>query len=167
MPFTILKKVTTIITQVLTVLGVTALTAMMFLTAADVAGRYFFNRPISGALEVVEYLMAIIVPCCVAYCAQQRSHVAVELIVDHFPKKLQKVCHVFVTIPSIVFILVIAWQNYLYIFENYESSLTSAVLKIPTFPFVIPVALGMLIFAVILIIQLFDSKSKEASHGTN
>lgn len=162
-----LEKVTTFVTKVLIVLGVTALTLMMFLTAADVAGRYFFNSPISGGLEVVEFLMAIIVPCCIAYCAQQKCHVAVELVVDHFPKKLKRVCHFFVTIPSIVFILLISWQNYHYIFETYDSKLTSAVLKIPAYPFVIPIAICTTVFALIMVVQLFDTKPKEGSHGTN
>ena len=162
-----LEKVTDFITRILTVIGAAALTIMMFLTAADVAGRYFFNRPISGALEVVEFLMAIIVPCCIAYCAQQRSHVAVDLIVDHFPKTARSVCHFLVTLPSIGFILLICWQNYLYIFETSESNMTSAVLQIPAYPFVIPVAVGTAVYALIMFIQLFDGKTEETSHGTN
>ena len=34
---------------------------MMVLTAADVIGRYVFNAPISGAFEIVQYLMALVV----------------------------------------------------------------------------------------------------------
>ena len=154
------------ITGILAVIAATALTLMMFLTAADVLGRYFFNSPISGSMELVEYLMAIIVPFSIAYCALQKSHVAVDLIVDHFPKSLQKICHFFITIPSIGFILLISWQNYLSVFDVYDSKMTSAVLSIPAYPFVIPVAIGTLVYAVIMLIQLFGSKSKEASHGS-
>lgn len=160
------EKVITVITGILTVIAATALTLMMFLTAADVLCRYIFNSPISGAMELVEYLMAIIVPFSIAYCALQKSHVAVDLIVDHFPKNLRRICHFFVTIPSIGFILLICWQNYLSIFDTYDSKMTSAVLLIPAYPFVIPVAIGTLVFAVIMLLQLFGSKTKEASHGT-
>jgi TRAP-type C4-dicarboxylate transport system permease small subunit len=159
------EKVITFITRILTVIATIALTVMMFLTAADVFCRYFFNNPISGAMELVEYLMAIIVPFSIAYCALQKSHVAVDLIVDHFPKNWRRICHFFITIPSIGFILLICWQNYLSIFDTYDSKMTSAVLLIPAYPFVIPVATGTLVFAVIMLIQLFGSKTKEASHG--
>lgn len=162
-----LETVTTFVTRVLTVIAAAALTIMMFLTAADVGCRYFFNSPISGALELVEFLMAIIVPFSVAYCALQKSHVAVDLIVDLFPKNAQRICHFLITIPTIGFILLISWQNYLSIFEVYDSKLTSAVLKIPAYPFVIPVAIGTFVFAVIMLAHLFESKSKEASHGAN
>lgn len=160
-----LEKVTTYVTGVLTVIATTALILMMFLTAADVFCRYFLNSPIPGAMELVEYLMAIVVPFSIAYCALQKSHVAVDLIVDHFPKSLQRFCHFFVTIPAIGFILLICWQNYLSIFETYHSKLTSAVLLIPAYPFFIPIVIGTFVFAVILIVQLFVSKTKEESHG--
>lgn len=159
------EKVITLVTRILTFIAATALTLMMFLTAADVICRYFFNSPISGAMELVEYLMAIIVPFSIAYCALQKSHVAVDLIVDHFPKKLQIICHFCVTIPSIGFVLLMSWQNYLSIFTTYESKMTSAVLLIPAYPFIIPVTIGTLVFAAIMLVQLFTSKTKEASHG--
>ena len=160
-----LEKTTTYITRVLTIIAATALTLMMFLTATDVALRYFFNSPISGAMELVEFLMAIIVPFSVAYCALQKSHVVIDLIVDHFPKKVQSICHFCITLPSIGFILLLCWQNYLYIIETYDSNLTSAVLRIPAYPFVIPIALGTFVYAIILLVQLFTTKTKEASDG--
>jgi TRAP-type transport system small permease protein len=159
------EKVITFITRILTVIAAIAMTLMMFLTAADVLCRYFFNSPISGSMELVEYLMAIIVPFSIAYCALEKSHVAVDLIVDYFPKSLRKICHFFITIPSIGFILLICWQNYLSVFDTYDSKMTSAVLLIPAYPFVIPVAIGTLIYAVTMLVQLFGSKTKEASHG--
>jgi TRAP-type C4-dicarboxylate transport system permease small subunit len=160
------EKVTRFVTGILTVIAATALILMMFLTAADVAGRFFFNSPISGAMELVEYLMAIIVPFSVAYCALKKSHVAVDLIVDHFPKSLQKICHFFVTIPAIGFILLISWQNYFSVFDSYESNMTSAVLLIPAYPFIIPMVIGTFFFALIMLVQLFASNRKEDSHGT-
>lgn len=162
-----LERVTTFVTKILTIIAAAALTIMMFLTAADVGCRYFLNSPIPGALELAEFLMAIIVPFSVAYCALQKSHVAVELIVDFFPQKVRKFCHFIITIPTIGFILLISWQNYYNIIDVYDQKLTSAVLKIPAYPFAIPLAIGSFIFAVIVFVHLFESKSKETSHGAN
>jgi len=158
-------KVTSLVTEILTVFATTALMLMMFLTASDVFCRYFLNSPIPGAMELVEYLMAIVVPFSIAYCALQKSHVAVDLIVDHFPKRWRRIFHYFVTLPAIGFIFVISWQNYLSIFDTYDSNLTSSVLLIPAYPFIIPIVLGTFVFAVILVVQLFASKTKEDSHG--
>jgi hypothetical protein len=62
---------------------------------------------------------------------------------------------------SIVFVGLISWQNFLYIGEMYRSHLTSAVLKIPTYPFVAATAVGMTVFAVVMFVQLFPRKSEE------
>ena len=41
--------------------AMTVLAGMMFLTAADVILRYIFNRPVTGAYELIEFLMAILI----------------------------------------------------------------------------------------------------------
>ena len=41
--------------------GAGVLVLMMFLSAMDVLLRYFFNSPISGAMELTQYMMLIVV----------------------------------------------------------------------------------------------------------
>lgn len=145
---------------ILSAVGITILALMMFLTALDVGLRYIFNRPLSGAFELVEYMMAILIPFCIVYCADQKGHVAVELVLDRFPKKVQHTVDTLTTIIALMFALVIAWQNIAYIFEVKASNLTSAVLLIPAYPFVIPIAIGMGAFALILGVHLFEPTSE-------
>lgn len=158
-----LTKVSKIISGVLISIGATILALMMFLTALDVGMRYIFNRPISGAFELVEYMMSIIIPFSIAYCAEKRGHVAVELILARFPTKVQAVVEALVTGAAIVFALIIAWQNFLYVGEVYDSHLTSSVLLIPAYPFVIPVAVGIGAYALMLLVHLIEIISKVKS----
>jgi TRAP-type transport system small permease protein len=155
-----LAVVSKTISRVLIAIGATMLALMMVLTALDVGLRYIFNRPLSGAFELVEYMMAIIIPFSIAYCAEQRGHVAVELILTRFPKRVQLVVEALMTFVAMLFAIVIAWQNFMYIGEVYDSHLTSSVLLIPAYPFVIPVALGIGAFALMLLVHLIDIISK-------
>ena len=150
-----------IVIKVMVCLATATLAAMMFLMAADVICRYFFNAPISGGLELIEYMMAIIVPLSVAYCALQNAHVSVELLVEKLPQKVQKALKFFTGGLGIIFISLISWQNYIYIGEIYNSNMTSAVLKIPAFPFVAATAAGMSVFAIVMFIQLFNGKTRD------
>jgi len=154
----VIDKFIELLANILVAIAGAALAIMMFMMAVDVIGRYFFNSPLPGGLEMVEYLMAIIVPLSVAYCASHRSHVAVDLVVDHLPKLARRLLNIVVTIVSIVFVVLISWQNFLYIFEIKDSSLTSAVLKIPAYPFVASVFIGMSVFAFIMFVHLFRGK---------
>jgi TRAP-type C4-dicarboxylate transport system permease small subunit len=149
-----------IVARILIAIGGTILALMMFLTFLDVGLRYLFNSPLAGAYELVEYMMAIVVPFCIVYCAEQRGHVAVELVLDKFPKSVQTVVDFLTTLVALAFTIIIAWQNFLYIGEVYDSHLTSSVLLIPAYPFVIPVALGVSGFALILLLHLVAIISK-------
>ena len=157
----LLEKFNASLNRLLAVIGGAVLAVMMFLTAVDVVCRYIFNSPIAGALETVEYIMAILIPFSIAYCAFQKSHVAVELIVGRFPKKIRTLLEMLITAVTLVFVVVIAWQNVLYTREIYESKLTSSVLLIPTYPFVVPVAVGFGVFALSLIVHFFHIASEE------
>lgn len=149
-----------IVSRILIAIGATILALMMFLTALDVGLRYIFNSPLSGAFELVEYMMAIVIPFSIVYCAEERGHVSVELILARFPKKIQVVVDILTTLAALLFTIVVAWQNFLYIGEVYDSHLTSSVLLIPTYPFVIPVALGIGAFALMLLVHLVEIISK-------
>jgi len=157
-PLSVVDKFVEILANILVSIAGAALAMMMFMMAIDVIGRYFFNSPLPGGLEMVEFFMALIVPLSIAYCASKRSHVAVDLVVDHLPKILRQILRVIVTILSIVFVALISWQNFLYIFEIRDSNLTSAVLKIPAYPFVASVFVGMTVFAFIMFVYLFKGK---------
>ena len=52
------------------------LAAMMALTGLDVGLRYIYNSPIPGALELVEYMMAVIIPFSLTVTAFNKAHIA-------------------------------------------------------------------------------------------
>lgn len=144
------------ITQVLITIGAAMLALMMFMTAADVGLRYLFNRPLAGAFELVGYMLAIFVPFSVAYCAQEKGHVAVDLIMGQFSSRFQRIVEIITTFITLIFVIVLAWQNALYFFEVKGSGLTSAVLLIPEFPFVGPIAVAFATFALVLLVHLIE-----------
>ncbi|OEU48401.1 MAG: hypothetical protein BA862_13360 [Desulfobulbaceae bacterium S3730MH12] len=144
------------ITQVLIAIGATMLALMMFLTALDVGLRYAFNRPLSGAFELVGYMMAILVPFSIVYCAHEKGHVAVDLIMGRFSKKVRTAADIITTFITLIFAIIIAWQNVHYFFEVKASGLTSSVLLIPAYPFIAPIAIAFGTFALVLLVHLSD-----------
>lgn len=149
---TIVKK----LTRFLIAFGASMLALMMLLTALDVGLRYVFNRPLAGAFELVGYMMAILVPFSIAYCAQQKEHVGVDLVIGRFSRKVRNVVDIITTFITLIFVIVIAWQNVVYFFEVKESGLTSAVLLIPAYPFIAPTAIAFATFALILVVHLIE-----------
>lgn len=146
--------------KVLSAIAGTSLAMMMFLMAADVVCRYLFNSPIPGALELVEYMMAITIPLSIAFCAAQRSHVAVEMIVERLPYPVRVGVSIIVTSLMILFVAIVSRQSFLNIIDSYQSNITSAVLHIPAYPFAVPVALGMSFYTLFLLLQLIFDKRR-------
>lgn len=146
--------------KVLSAIACTSLAAMMFLMAADVLCRYVLNTPIPGALELVEYMMAITIPLSIACCTAQRAHVSVEMIVDRLPSSLQFVISLVVTSLMLGFLVIVSRQSFFNIIDSYQSNITSAVLHIPAYPFTVPVALGMSCYALFLLLHYVFNKRR-------
>jgi TRAP-type C4-dicarboxylate transport system permease small subunit len=150
-----MTKIIHFATRVLLAVSAAVLIMMMFLTAVDVVMRYVFKLPIPGAFELVEYMMAFIVPFAIAFCAEQNGHVSVELFFKKLPKLIQKTLQTLISSLTMLFAAIITWQNFLYIGEIYRDHLASSVLLIPAYPFIVPVFIGLGIFAVVLFLRMF------------
>ena len=101
-------------------------------------------------------MMAIFVPFSIVYCAEQKGHVSVELLLKKFPKFVQKSVGILTSTLTMLFAVFIAWQNVLYIGETYADKLTSAVLLIPVFPFIAPVAIGIGVYALVTMLHMVN-----------
>jgi len=137
--------------------GGIVLAAMMFLTAADVFLRYLFNRPISGALELNENMLVILVFFSVAYTAIQKGHVRVEVLITQLSQKAQSVIEIISGFVTFVLSLMITWQAFVLALEKMEQGLTTAVLFIPVFPFIFMVAFGSGLLSLVLLVDLVHS----------
>ncbi len=145
------------LSQVLSAIAAAVLALMMFLTALDVCLRYFFNSPLAGAFELVGYMMAILVPFGIAYCYQERGHIVVDLFMERFRKKTRNYVDIVTISITLVFALVIAWQNVIHFLDVKQTGLTSSVLTIPEYPFILPTAIAFAVAALILLVRLLES----------
>lgn len=62
--------------------------AMMLLTTADVTGRYFFNSPILGTVELTQLMLAALVFLSLPVVCWREEHVSVDLLDAVFPARL-------------------------------------------------------------------------------
>ena len=69
--------------QALGVVASVVLFGMMALTAVDVVGRYVLNRPVPGAFEITEMMLAALIYCGLPLVSQRREHIVIDTF-DHF-----------------------------------------------------------------------------------
>lgn len=132
-------------------LGAGILAAMMFLAAMDVLLRYFFNRPIGGAMELIQYMMLITIVSGFAHCTMEKSHIRVEVVIDRFPLTVRKILYCITSFLTLGLVLLICRQAVIYAGLLKDSQMTSPVLFIPAFPFALVMASGMAVFSLALL----------------
>ena len=148
-----LEKSYRVLFRILLIIGATFLAGMMFTVMTDLVLRYLFKSPLIGAYELVEFMMACVVPVGVAYCAMEHEHVSVDIVFEKLPQKMQTILSAFTHLVAVSLSMLIAWQAILFVKETYESHFSSMVLHIPQYPFNAMIALGLIVLFIVL---LFD-----------
>jgi TRAP-type C4-dicarboxylate transport system permease small subunit len=129
------------------------LATMMFLTFVDVLLRYIFNLPVPGATELIEFMMGIVVTFSVAYTAHKKSHIGVDLVLVRLKENTRKIIGIVTSFLTLILFILICWQTYILIGEDYQSTLESAVLYIPVYPFIVIVTIGFVILCLVLLAE--------------
>ena len=147
-------------------LGAGVLAIMMVLTTADVLLRHMFNRPIIGTFELTEYMMAMLVAFTIGYCAVNRGHVNVDLVITRIPERPRAIIGIFTDLICIIFFSLITWKSFRQAIILQGSGSVSPALLIPVFPFVYIISIGFGLLALVFILQLFESISKALGKWT-
>ena len=116
--------------KALKILGAAALVGMMLLTCADVVGRYL-GHPIFGSVEIVGYLAVMTAIMALSYTHEEKGHIGVEILVRHFPKRMQDGIEIFTHVIGTVLAGVIAWRMFLYAGTIRRSGEVSMNLELP------------------------------------
>jgi TRAP-type C4-dicarboxylate transport system permease small subunit len=142
----------------LSYIGNIALVAMMFLTTADVVGRYFFNAPVLGAYEMTEYLMLIMVFSFLAFAQAEKSHICVDIVFNRLPSKLRGILERFNHIACLVMMAMVTWMGGGHVMDIKASGEESLLLKLPDYPFAIFLTIGCIFFSIEFLRDVFSSK---------
>jgi len=122
-------------------LGMAVIAAMTMLTVADVFMRWALGRPITGTVEITEFIMVCLLVG-LAPCALEGRHISADVIVRHLPPKTQGVIEVGNLIVGSALIAVMAWQGFNSGLDALHRDLRSSMVSIPVFPFYIVLAFG-------------------------
>lgn len=128
--------------------------SLMGITVIDVTLRYFFSLPIFGARDVSKLIMLTAVALSVAYSARTGGQVSIELFTGMMSPRITRWTEVFVRLIAIVMLIILTWRLWLSGLNASEFGEVSLALEIPFKPFYFILSLGMLLYAVVLIVEL-------------
>lgn len=127
---------------------------MMLLVNIDVFGRYLFNRPVTGNVELTEMIMVFIVYLGMAYTHREKGHVRVEVFVDKLPKGILSNINNYISLLLSLFINVMVMvYSFQQSITTYHDKAVSIYLSIAMWPLPLVVSLGSLILCIRIIIE--------------
>ena len=133
-----------------------ALVLMMVLVFVNVVLRAVWN-PILGTYEFTGFLASITITFALAHCASNKGHIAITFFADLLPPRVQAIFDSLVAILGTALYAVISWQCVKYAINLYEIGEVSPATATPFYPFIIAVAFGLLMFALILLNDVIKS----------
>ena len=108
-----LMRVIDMASWVLMAAGGFVIILLMLHITADVAGKYFFNRPIIGTLEIVSrYYMVAVVFLPLAYVQIRRQHLTVEMFTMGLSKRRLAGLDGAVSLVGLVYVALLTWLVY-------------------------------------------------------
>ena len=142
-----LERIFNKIEKVCEILGGIALLIMMSLITADSVGRYLFNHPISGVMEVTEsYLITTAVFLLLSYSYAQGANVRVEILTRHFPQSVRhwlEILHGFLGVLLFMSIAITAAKTGKVAFV--QGAVTGGVVATPIWPGYLVMVIGFIL----------------------
>jgi TRAP-type C4-dicarboxylate transport system permease small subunit len=125
---------------------------MMCLTTFDVIGRTLLKQPIRGAFELTGISLLILVFCSLGYAQLKGDHVSIDFLTGKFPQGVQRALSIVFSVIMFILLLMTSWQLFLY--SNRVDNQTVGDLPLPLDIFAIVAAVGILFFAVTLLLKI-------------
>jgi TRAP-type C4-dicarboxylate transport system permease small subunit len=130
----------------------TAIVAMMLVTCADVVLR-LFRQPLPGAYEIVGFLGTVVASFSLAYTSLEKGHIAVEILVERLPRRMQVASEAFAALLGVVLFALLTWQCALYAADLKLSGEVSVTLTMPIYPFIYGVSAGSALLTLVLLAE--------------
>ena len=139
---------------------------LMFFATAEIVGRYVFNAPIPGHVEIVELIMAGVVFFGIAYTERVGGHVRMELFVTKVLKgRAYHIAEAITAVFSLFAYLFILVYTFKFALNALQTGDTTPYLYWPTWPSKFAIPLGSLFLCVRFTIEIIQHLA-QAINGT-
>jgi TRAP-type C4-dicarboxylate transport system permease small subunit len=127
---------------------------MMLLTFLDVTGRFVW-KPITGTHEITYLALALIIFFTLGYTQQKGGHISIGFLIDKLNKRSQAVIDIVTYIVMLILISLLVRSMFAY--GNQMGSGVTGDLGLPTSVFVYACAIGAILYALTIIIDLLKA----------
>ena len=146
------------VTKVGTVAAGIFLVGAMLLVVTGVIVR-FFNIAIVGSYELMQLMIAVTIAFALVYTALRKGHVVVKIITSRFPTRIGAIVGIVVSFLSLAIWGLMSWATAQFVYEKGLREV-SETLEVPYLPFRVVFILGLLLFSLSYISDIFEELKK-------
>jgi TRAP-type C4-dicarboxylate transport system permease small subunit len=141
-------------------IGFVFLTAVMFVTVANVIAR-LFGSTIPGTYELITVFMLAVVGFALAYTAWEEGHIIVDVIVSKLPSRIETFVNYFNWIIVLCTLVLITKEQIAITIERALAGEKTEILHILWAPFRILWVLGLILFCLVALRDLLKKSREE------
>lgn len=160
------ERYVTLFSKILFWIAGAGLVGMTALVVGDVIGIKIFSKPIPGGIEFVSFLAAVAIAFGVPFTQVMKGHVAVDFIVETFPRRLKLIVECVTVFFSVALFALLMVYSFRYAGLLRSSGEVSMTQKIPFHPFVYGMAVCFLATLLVLILQFVRTVMKAGRQWT-
>ena len=128
---------------------------LMLLEVVQVVGRKFFNFPIPGYVDWVEFAMAIFCFLSIAYTQKLGGHDRMEFFIGRFSGRLLWTLEVVGTLVAMLIIAILIWYGWEHFLRAWDIGDSSIDIELPIWPGKLIVVIAFISLELRLLVQLF------------
>lgn len=131
---------------------------MIAVNTVDTVGRALFSKPMLGALEITEVLLAACIILAIPYAQRHREHIEIDIFKRMFGPRLAKVSTVVMLVITILVFAMLTQQSYESALESVANFEVSAgYVRVPVWLGKIAVVIGFAIALLVAVWQLLGA----------
>jgi TRAP-type C4-dicarboxylate transport system permease small subunit len=158
----VFDKVVSSVTRFFDRIAQAGVMAMMLLVVGNILLRVIW-KPIFGTYDYVEFIGALMVAFAIGYCAVQKGHISVELVVARFSERVQGIIGSITDILGLGIFSLVTWQSLLFAYDTWLVGGSSMGALVPNHPYMYGVAFGIALLCLVILVDLGKSLIKAVS----
>ena len=153
----------------MTAIGAVVLTVMMLMSIADICGRFIFNKPIEGTVELIGLLVVVIGCLGLGYCQLLKGNIAIDIVTNRFSPRGKAILNICSYLMSIGICVIVCWQVLLRTLDYLHKTIggETIILGIRLWPFMLLMAVCFAWVTFIFILDLINAFGEVFKHESD
>jgi TRAP-type C4-dicarboxylate transport system permease small subunit len=149
----VLNFIDTVTRTVALYIGGIVLATLMTVIIVDVTGRYLFNWPLYGSLDMTTVLLVLSVACAIGYGARTGAHVTADMVTTLVGPKFELYSGILIKIFAAAMVAI--WAYRLWVTGTVSGRLeeSTQLLNIPFEPIYKALSAGVALYAIVLALE--------------